>query len=323
LELYNQYVQQLLDTDRAYYARETAEELEQMRKGAYARKQAFNYRRQAYTDEQIAQFKAEGRKPVIRFALPVDQEVKFVDQIKGETSFEMKQFGDFVIVKSDGVPTYYLANVIDDHLQEITHVVRGEEHLSNTPKQIALYQAFGRESPIFAHLPLMLNPSGKKMSKRDKGIGLTLVPQFRDGGFLPEAVVNFIALLGRNPGDEREFFTLQELVETFSIERVQKANAVYDFKRALWFNGEYIKRLSDEQFVTKTKDYLYLYAGEEWKEIIESVDDSYWLKLAPYIKVRLQTLAQFKQYCQYFFVRLPVDEELVVRQKMKITSELV
>lgn len=325
LEIYNKYVQQLLEDDLAYYARETADEIWEMREAAYASKQAFNYRRVEYTEEQIQQFKDEWRTPAIRFQIPLDETTTFVDQVKWETSFEMKQFGDFVIVKWDGIPTYNFANVIDDYLHQVTNVMRGEEHLSNTPKQLVLYNAFWRKAPTFAHLPLLLNPhTGKKMSKRDTDIGLTLVPDFRDAWFLPEAIVNFIALLWWNPGNDREFYSLEELVEVFSMERVQKSNAIYDFKRALWFNSEYIKNLPDEDFVSKTKDFLFLYGDEERKEIVEHSEDSYRMKFAPYIKIRLQTLKQFADHGQYFFVRpASVDREMVNREKMKVTEELV
>lgn len=323
LEIYNTYVQQLLEEWKAYYAWETSEELDAMRTVAYANKQAFNYRKMEYTPEQLEQFKQEWRTPAIRLTLPM-KEITFVDQVKGETTFNLKQFGDFVIVKWDGVPTYYLANVVDDHLQKITHVMRGEEHLSNTPKQIALYEALGREYPSFAHLPLMLNPStGKKMSKRDTDIGLTLIPQFQDEWFLPEAIMNFIALLWWNPWTEQEIFTIDQLLESFSMERVQSSNAVYDFKRALWFNGEWMKNLSDEDFVEKLKWYLYLYGNEEWKEIIESTEHDYWMSLAWYIKIRLQTFGQFRDHAQYFFTRPNVDPVLVNREKMKVTDEIV
>ena len=328
LELYNQYLQQLLDADQAYYARETAAELEAMREQAYAAKKPFNYKRQTYTDAQLAQYKDEWRIPTIRFEIPADTTITFVDQVKGETMFEMNGFGDFVIMKGDGSPMYNFSNVIDDHLHEVTNVMRGEEHLSNTPKQILLYNAFGREPPQFAHLSLMLNPhNGKKMSKRDTDIWLTLVPQFRDAWFLPEAIINFIALLGRNPGTEQEFFTMDELIEAFSMDRVQKSNAIYDFKRALWFNSEYIKRMEDEEFVTRVKDFLTIYGGEEWKEIVESEmgkDTEYRMTFAPYIKMRIQTWKQFEEHCQYFFVRPAyVDPEIVNRAKMKVTQEIV
>ena len=153
---------------------------------------------------------------------------------------------------------------------------------------------------------------------------MVLVNQFRDEGFLPEAIINFITLMGRNPGDDREFFSLEELVETFDMKRVQTSNAVYDFKRALWFNSEYLKRLDDAAFVQKVKDYLYLYGDESWKEVCETIDEAYRLKLAPYIKMRIQTLKQFGDYCMYFFDRpSQVDREMVHREKMNITEDLV
>ena len=208
--------------------------------------------------------------------------------VKGETTFNTNDIGDFVIVKSDGVPTFYLANAVDDALHQISHVIRGEDHLSNVPKQVLLFEAMGFDVPVFAHLPLMLNPSWKKMSKRDTDIGLTLVHQFRDEWFLPEAVLNFIALIGRNPGTEQEIFTRDELIEQFSMERVQKSNAVYDFKRGLWFNAEHIKRLSDEEFTRRVQDFLQLYGGERRMEIIETSDTAYRHTFAEHIKVRIQ-----------------------------------
>lgn len=253
--------------------------------------------------------------------------ITFVDEVKGEVSFNTKEFADFVILKADGVPTYYLANVIDDALQQVNYVIRGEEHLSNTPKQIVIYEALGFVPPKFAHLPLIMNPNGKKMSKRDTNIGCILVYQFREAGFLPQAILNFIALVGRNPGTNQDVFTLDGLVEAFSMDRVQRANAVYDFQRALRFNGEYIKAMSDEAFVDAVQTYLKEYGGEVWKEILEvsasSGDYAYWLQIAPYIKVRLQTLAQFRDHCTYFFVTPSVSDDLVYREKMQVTKEML
>lgn len=326
LEIYNQYVQKLLDSGHAYYARESSEELDAMRDAANKQKKPFHYREISYSPEQIKQYQDEWRVPVIRFKVPVEESVTFDDRVKGETTFEMKQFGDFVIVKGDGIPTYHFAVVVDDILMGITDVIRGEDHLTNTAKHMVLFNAFGAEHPRFGHLPLLMNKSGKKMSKRDDPaeVWLVLVDQFRDEGFLPEAIINFIALMGWNPGTEREFFTLEELVKEFSMQRVQKSNAVYDFKRALWFNSEYIKKLSDENFITKVKDHLYLYGDEQRKEVCENIDQKYRLKLAPYIKVRIQTLKQFADHCMYFFYRPAwVDPSLVNREKMKIDDDLV
>ena len=326
LELYNQQVQTLLESGQAYYARETSEELDAMREEMNKQKKPFHYRQIEYTDDQLAEFKEEWRIPVVRFKVPVEESVTFDDWVKGETTFEMKQFGDFVIIKGDGIPTYHFAVVVDDIHMKITDVIRGEDHLTNTAKHIVLFNAFGADLPRFGHLPLLMNKTWRKMSKRDDpaDVWLVLVDQFRDAGFLPEAIINFITLLGRNPGDDREFFSLEELVDAFSMQRVQKSNAVYDFKRALWFNSEYIKRLDDASFVQKVKDYLYIYGDEAWKEVCETIDETYRLRLAPYIKVRIQTLGQFREHCMYFFDRpAAVDHEMVNREKMKITEEIV
>lgn len=332
LDIYNQYIQKLIDQGHAYYAWETAEEIDVMRQEAEAAKKQFIYRQPIYTQEQVDVFKAEWRTPTVRMKLP-DKVITFQDGVKGEVSFHTKEFADFVIMKWDGVPTYYLANVIDDALQHVTHVIRGEEHLSNTPKQIVIYEALGFSLPSFSHLPLIMNATtGKKLSKRDTNVGCVLVYQFKEAGFLPPAILNFIALVGRNPGTNQDVFTMEELIEAFSIERVQKSNGVYDFQRALWFNSEYIKAMSDDEFVSAVQAYLAEFGGEVRKEILEvgQSDDKdaggrnkYWLALAPYIKVRLQTLAQFKDYCSYFFVSPTVEPELVYREKMAVTKELM
>ncbi len=327
LEVYNAYVQKLLEDGQAYYARETTEELDAMREEMQKIKKPFRYRQRDYTEEQLQSFKDEWRLPVVRLKLDPTREIVFDDLVKGETRFKLEQFGDLVIVKWDGVPTYHLAVVVDDIEMNISHVVRGEDHLTNTAKHIALYEAFGHdELPRFGHLPLIMNPNGKKLSKRDdpKEVWLVLIDQFRDAWFLPEAIINFSAMIGRNPWTEQEVFSLQELIHEFDITRVQKANAKYDFKRALWFNSEYIKNMDDAHFVAQVKDFLFLYGDESWKEIVEHSEDAHWMKLAPYIKVRIQTLRQFEEHCQYFFTRPEsVDATIVNREKMKVTPELV
>lgn len=327
LPIYQRYLQQLIDAGHAYYAWETTQELDEMRAQANAQKRPFIYRRIVYTEEQLQQFQAEWRTPVVRFAVPDGRTITFHDQVKGEVSVKTDDLGDLVIVKSDGVPTYHFAVVVDDMEMGVTHVVRGEDHLANTAKHILLFEACGvapQNIPIFAHLPLMLNPQGGKMSKRDENIGLILVDQFQEEGFLPEALINFVALLGRNPGTDQEFFTIDELIENFSLERVQSSNAVYDFRRALWFNSEYIKRLSDEEFVDRLQAYLRTYGGEIRQDILKTIERDVWLCCAPQIKVRLQTLGQFKEHCQYFFVTpATIDPALVCREKMRVTPEIV
>ena len=189
LPIHREYLQKLMDRDIAYEARESAEELEVMRNAAEAAKQPFIYRRKQYTPEQIAQWRAEGRVPVIRVVVP-QEEIIFTDGIKWEVRFHGRDIGDFVLMKSDGSPIYYFANMLDDALQGVTNVIRAEEHLSNTPKQIILYNYFGFAVPQFAHLPLMMNPNGKKLSKRDASeTFFVAVRQFQDEGFLPDALL--------------------------------------------------------------------------------------------------------------------------------------
>lgn len=323
LPIHRAYLQKLLDRDIAYEARESAEELEAMRNIAEAAKQPFVYRRTPYTPEQIAQWRAEGRIPVIRVVVP-QVDIVFTDGIKGEVKFHGRDIGDFVLMKSDGSPIYYFANMLDDALQGVTNVIRAEEHLSNTPKQIILYNYFDFPVPQFAHLPLMMNPNGKKLSKRDASPDFFVaVRQFQDEGFLPEALLNYVLLVGRNPGTPQEFFSRQEMIDQFSLERVVKSNAVYDFSRALRYNGEYLKRMDDEQFVTKLHTYLHQFGGEEWQAILASTDRAYWLRFASHIKVRLQTFGQFRTHCQYFFKHTPATSELVCREKMGVTPALL
>lgn len=171
---------------------------------------------------------------------------------------------------------------------------------------------------------MVLNPNGKKLSKRDASSTFFItVQQFQEEGFLPEAILNFIALVGRNPGTPQEMFTLDELIDVFSLERVIKSNAVYDFNRALRYNGEYLKKMEDGEFVDKLQLYLRDYGDSSWKTRVESVDRSYRLRFAPYIKVRLQTFGQFRTYCHYFFEQVPAPQELVYREKMGVTKELL
>lgn len=323
LPIHKAYLQKLLDQGLAYEARESADELTAMREEAEKAKRAFIYRKPEYTEAQIAAWKAEWRIPTIRVVVP-QEEIVINDHIKGEVKFHGKDIGDFVLMKSDGSPIYYFANMLDDALQGVTLVIRAEEHLSNTPKQVILYTYFGFQVPEFAHLPLIMNPNGKKLSKRDATPEFFIaVRQFQEAGFLPDAILNFVALVGRNPGTEQEMFTRAELIEQFSLARVIKSNAVYDFNRALRYNSQYLSAMSDEDFVDQLQTYLKTRGGDEWKQIVETTDRAYWLLFAPYIKVRIQTFGQFREFCQYFFKALPASEALVCREKMQATKEVV
>ncbi len=218
LDLYQQYIDQLLQEGKAYYCYMTEEELEAEREAQKARGEMPRYsgRDRNLTVEQRKAYEEKGLKPVVRFRVPEGQVIRIDDAVRGEVSFESDGIGDFVIARKDGIPMYNFAVVVDDHLMKISHVVRGEEHLSNTPRQVMLYQAFGWEEPRFAHASLILNPDRQKMSKRDESI-IQFVEQYKELGYLPEALVNFLALLGWSPVGEEEIFSMEELGEQFSL----------------------------------------------------------------------------------------------------------
>lgn len=323
--LHKKYIQQLIDQWKAYYAWETPQELEQLREEAKKNKKPFVYRQPTYTKKQIEQFKKEWRKPVVRFKVE-PKIVVYNDLIKWEIKMDMSLVSDFVIQKSDGSPIFYIANVVDDHLQGITHVIRWEDHISNTPKQILLFEAFGWKVPYYAHMPLLLSKNWGKMSKRDTSGWLVTVLQFKKEWFLPEALINFIILLGWHPSDDREFFSIKDLIKEFSLNRVTSANPRYDFVRALWFNSEYLRKLPQNQFITKLKEYIQQYADEEWKQQLKDWffdNTEYTNKWYPEIVVRIQTFKQFTNYCKYLFKYQPVSDEILYNKKMKVSAELV
>src|SRR5699024_1514610 len=191
---------------------------------------------------------AECRKPAILFRVPQDKSYTFNDIVRGDITIESSDFGDWVIVKKDGIPTYNFAAVIDDHLMEISHVLRGEEHISNTPRQMMIYDAFGWKSPRYGHMTLILNEDRKKLSKRDKDV-VQFIEQYKDLGYLPEAVFNFITLLGWSPVGEEEIFNKASIIEQFDPKRLSTSAAVFDQKKLAWMNGEYIKHEDAETVI--------------------------------------------------------------------------
>lgn len=244
LDIYNKYIKELLERDLAYECFMTEEELEAERESQRAKGQVPKYAgaHSQLTEEEKAAFRAEGRKPSIRIRVPKGVTYTFHDIVRGNISIESSDYGDWVIVKQDGIPTYNFAVAIDDHLMEITHVLRGEEHISNTPRQMMIYHAFGWDAPSFGHMTLILNEERKKLSKRDEHI-LQFIEQYKNLGYLPEAMFNFITLLGWSPGGEEEIFTKEQLIERFDPARLSTSAAVFDAKKLEWMNGEYIKAI--------------------------------------------------------------------------------
>jgi len=242
LSIYAEYTERLLASGKAYRCYCTDHELDAERQKLLAEGQTPRYLgkcRHLTPADEAAQL-AEGRKPTVRFRVPENQDITFQDAVRGTVSFDSNGIGDYVIVKSDGIPVYNYAVVLDDALMKITHVVRAEEHLSNTPRQILLYQALGLPLPIFGHVSLILGKDRSKMSKRH---GATSVEQYKALGYLPEALVNFLALLGWSPVGEQEIFSSAELIELFSLDHVAKNPAVFDIDKLNWINSQYLKRL--------------------------------------------------------------------------------
>ncbi|MEC0328918.1 glutamate--tRNA ligase [Paenibacillus macerans] len=248
LDLYRPHVQDLLDRGLAYRCYCTEDELEKEREQQMARGETPRYSGKCrhLTPEQHAAYDAEGRPYSIRFRVPEGRTFAFDDLVKGTISFESDISGDFVIVKKDGIPTYNFAVVLDDHLMKISHVLRGEDHVSNTPRQLMIYDAFGWEPPVFGHMTLIVGENHKKLSKRDESV-IQFIEQYDQLGYLPEALFNFIALLGWSPEGEEEFFTKEELISIFDAGRLSRSPAVFDTNKLAHLNNHYIKNADPER----------------------------------------------------------------------------
>lgn len=245
--IYKPLIEQLLAEDKAYKCYMTSEELEAEREEQIARGEMPRYggKHAHLTKEEQEAFEAEGRQPSIRFRVPQNTEYKFDDIVKGEVAFDSNGIGDWVIVKKDGIPTYNFAVAIDDYYMEISHVIRGDDHISNTPKQLMIYEALGFAPPKFAHMTLIVNEDRKKLSKRDGQI-LQFIEQYKDLGYLPEAIFNFIALLGWSPEGEEEIFSKEEFIKIFDEKRLSKSPAFFDKKKLEWINNQYMKEKDSE-----------------------------------------------------------------------------
>ncbi|MFA5498290.1 MAG: glutamate--tRNA ligase [Candidatus Cloacimonadia bacterium] len=307
-EIYRGYASELIEKGYAYHCFCSAVTLEQMREEQRANKQQIRYdqrcRRlsQAEREEKLK----SGTPYVIRSMIPEEGTIEMVDLVRGSVTFPWDMIDDQVLIKSDGFPTYHLANVVDDHLMEITDVIRGEEWLSSTPKHLFLYDAFGWTPPRFAHLPLLLNPDKSKLSKRQ---GDVAVEDFVAKGFLPEALTNFVALLGWHDATDREIFTLSELEEVFSLERINKAGSIFDIEKLKWMNGYYLRGLETKELAERAKGLF-----EEAK--IDVSDEEKYLKVIDFVKERITLLPDIVPegalfYCEQRFT----DEEKEILNK--------
>lgn len=257
LDIYNRYVNDLLERGLAYKCYMTEEELDIEREEQRANGQVPKYSgaHRDLSEEQIKQFEAEGRQPSIRFRVPENKTYTFQDIVRDNITFESSDFGDWVMVKKNGIPTYNFAVAIDDHLMKISHVFRGEEHISNTPKQMMVFEAFDWEAPRYGHMTLILNENRKKLSKRDEHI-LQFIEQYKNLGYLPEALFNFITLLGWSPVGEEELFTQEEFIEMFDPARLSTSPAIFDPAKLKWMNNQYIKQAPLETVIDLSLPHL-------------------------------------------------------------------
>ena len=330
--MYKQYADELIAKGKAYYAFDTPESLEHLRKEHEARKETFIYNvvtrkslcnSLTMTAEEVQQRLSSGEPFTVRFKIPENTDIFMHDLIRGDVTVNSNTLDDKVLFKSDGMPTYHLANIVDDHLMEITHVIRGEEWLPSMPLHILLYDAFGWEAPKFAHLPLLLRPDGNgKLSKRDGDrLGFPVFPLewndpnsgeksrgYREDGYFPQAVVNMLALLGWNPGTEQELFNMEELINAFSIERVGKSGSKFDVEKAKWFNQQYLRLYSD----TELADLFFPILKEH---DIENVSKEYVVSVIRLIKDRAAFIRDFWEQGWFFFQPPQQYDEQVVKKR--------
>ena len=298
LDIYRKICQELVDSGKAYYCFCSAEDLEKQREKQRALKQPFHYARTCrdIPPEEAKKRVEAGEKYSVRIKLPASGPITVHDMIHGDVTFDFNQFDDFVIMKTNGIPTYNFAVVVDDHMMHITHVLRAEEHLSNTPKQIVLYEALGYEVPQFGHMPMILAPDRSKLSKRH---GATSVEEFRDKGYVHQAIINYLTLLGWAPGNDQEIFTLEDTVKAFDFSKMSKKAAVYDVKKLTWLNGQYLSSLPLREIADASVPFFkkagliddnYLPAHQEYFDHLVDV-----------VRVRVKTLEEVADASAYFF----------------------
>lgn len=322
LDLYKKEVQRLLDEGKAYYCYCSAEELEKSRKAQLdaGKTPIYDEHCRHLTEEEKARYEAEGRKPVVRLKVRKDGVFAFDDMVRGHVEFQAAGVGDFIIMKSDGIPVYNFAVVIDDAFMEVTHVIRAEEHLSNTPRQLAIYEALGYKPPKFGHISLILGEDHKKMSKRH---GATSVTEYRNMGYLPEAVVNYLALLGWTPKGEQEIFTEEELIKQFSMKRVSSNDAVFDINKLNWINFQYMKKLDADQLYDLIVPFL-VKAGYVDAAVNEEKKD--WLKkVIWFMKDHIYFAGQAADELRFFFEDMPkiTDEDVLAIMKAETSGQLL
>lgn len=308
--IYLKYAKELIDKGEAYYCFCDKERLASLKTEVVEGKEITIYDKHclSLSKEEIEKNLAEGMPYVIRQNNPTEGSTTFHDELYGDITVDNAELDDMILIKTDGYPTYNFANVVDDHTMNITHVVRGNEYLSSSPKYQRLYDAFGWESPVYIHLPLITDEEHKKLSKR---CGHSSFEDLLEQGFVTEAIVNFIALLGWSPEDNNEIFTLEELIKEFDYHRISKSPAVFDINKLRWMNGEYIKAMDFDKYLEMAMPYI----DEAVKTDVDKV------KLATWVKTRIETFTDIKDHLDFVDELPEYDIEMYTHKKMKTNSE--
>jgi glutamyl-tRNA synthetase len=312
LPLYREHADWLVEHGHAYHCYCTEERLAEMRAAQEARKQPTGYDRRCryLTPEEVAAREAEGTSSVIRFAAPVEGQTTYHDYLRGDITFENATIDDMILLKSDGYPTYNFANIVDDHLMDITHVIRGEEYISSAPRYAQVYRAFGWEEPEVIHVPLVLAPDRSKLAKRHGALPLL---EYRELGYMPESIINYLALLGWSLDDKTEFFTLDELVDVFDMRRISTAPAIFDKARLDWFNGHYLRQLPPEELVQRAWPFL----ERDLPAEADLGDRDYVTRVLTLDQERFKTLADVPALTSYFFIDEPTyDANLLLGKQL-------
>lgn len=299
-EAYQKAVQQLLDQGKAYRAFETPEELEKIRHELQAKGAGYGYdgRAREVSKEESESRAAAGEPFAVRLITPTTGDTVVNDLLRGNVRIPNSEVPDAVLLKSDGLPTYHLAVVVDDHAMGVTHVVRGEEWLPTSPIHVLLYEAFGWDAPVWIHMPVLKNTSGKKLSKRKDDVNLD---SYRKQGFLPEALLNYLATMGWSMPDGREFFSLQEMIDSFSFERISLGGSIFDLKRLRHYNGKYLRDMRLEKLAERVRPFMQE-AGLSWE------DEDYYLDVIDVLRPRAETLQDFAQHRYFFEDEISYDE---------------
>ncbi|MBT3835366.1 glutamate--tRNA ligase [Candidatus Peribacteria bacterium] len=312
LEIYKEHAQKLMDSGKAYRCFCSKDRLDEMRKDQEKRKQAPMYDRTCVNlSKEESEERAKSEPHVIRFLVPRGETVEFNDHIRGNVKFKTNTIDDQVLLKSDGFPTYHLAHIVDDHLMETTLVIRGEEWLPSLPKHILLFRAFGWEPVEYAHVPLLLSKGGGKLSKRDGDVS---VEKYIEKGYLREVIINFIAMLGWNPGTEEEVFSMEELIEKFSLERVQKGGAIFDTAKLDWLQGQWMRKMPIEEFCNQIQPLVV-------EKYPDANKDSDFFSKATLIQERITFFSEAQDMMGYFYETPKVEKSLLASDKQKVKEE--